>query len=235
MADINTLSPDQFNNLGVPDFNECVSIHTLSVQTAFITSVECLLSSNYYIQSGFNDIDNGSNNVANNSTLRIRSGVEGIEDMLLNLQCDLDQEIKSKLDAVVFMTVNFYKKQDLVVPKTNIQLGDLTDIINAQSVLVVQRCQSSYFDYLTEMETIRERYVAEISIMDYKHFGQEDWLIVVKEYNEANEEVFNKSSVYASIRDAFMLGSGINICQSSSSFNEKLLVGHYFFILNSFT
>lgn len=217
--------------MSVPDLNECILIHTLSVQTAYITSVECLLSSNYYIQSGFNDIDNGSNNVANNSTLKISSGVEGIEDMLSNLQCDLDQEIKSKLDAVLFMTVNFYKKQDLVVPKTNIQLGDLTDIIDAQSVLVAQRCQSSYFDYMTEIETIKERYVTEISIMDYKHFNLEDYQIIVNEYNKANEEVLNKTSVYAGIRDAFMLGSGIDVCQSSSNFDEKLLVGNYFFLL----
>lgn len=186
-----------------------------------------MLSSNYYIESGIYYIDCTSNCNLTNLLLEIEISIKSFIDMLLGLQNDQAQEIQSKLDSVVFMTVNYYKKQNLTVQ--NISLINLTDTTSVESVLVARQCESSYQEYMDEVEMMKQKYALEPSIMDFKHFSKEQWTTIVEKYNEANKEILHKTNVYVGIRNAFMFGNGIR--DESVNFDETLLVSKFLVIL----
>lgn len=190
-----------------------------------------MLSSNYYIESGINEIDSASNDILTNVISQIESGFQSIKDMLSSMENDLDQEVKKKYDSVVFMTINYYKKQETNVQKVETTFGDMTDIKCAQSLLIARRCQSSYTEFMTEIEMTKEKYIQSMSSINLNQISQNQWATVINNYDEARKEVLNKTNLYSSIRDAFLYGNGISICQGSANTDAKLLVCILFLIL----
>lgn len=230
LADNLTLSPHHFNCLGVPCPVEYISTYTLSVQTAYVTSCECMISSNNYIKTGIYEIDSPSNDAVTNLEIKVDDGLKSLEDMLDGLQTNQDQEMKAKFDSVVYMTVNYYKKKDAVVKDSGVKLGEVEDIKCAQSTLVAQRCESSYSCFISESDNLKSKYISQTSSIDINNINRKSWATITKRYYEAREEIVENSNVYASIRDTFMYGSGINLCTGSANTDEKLLVSKQFFI-----
>lgn len=225
------MSLTQFNSLGVPCPVEYISTYTLSVQTAYVTSCECMISSNNYIKTGISEIDSQTTNVTStNLVTQIDDGLKGLEDLLDGLQANQDQETKAKFDSVVYMTNNYYKKTDAVVKDSGVKLGEVTDIKCAQSTLIAQRCESSYSSFMTDSDNLKSKYISQTSSIDINNINPKSWETLTKRYYEAREEIIDKPNVYASIRDTFMYGSGINLCTGSGNLDEKLLVRTIFII-----
>jgi len=212
--------------LDVPNAYEYVTYYTLSVQTSYITSVECVQSSNYCIQSGFTELDSASSNssVANLNT-QSKNSVESFENMESNLQNDVDKDAQDKLNAVLFMTANYYKK-NATVEKSETKLGDVTEVKQAQSILTTRRCESAYVNFMNDSNTIKTKYASKTSNTD--NISRNEWATQVKQYYDAREMIVNKTTAYASIRDAFLFGSGISLCDGSSNFDQSLLVSKYY-------
>lgn len=184
-----------------------------------------MLSSNHYIESKFSEIDSFSNDLESNLMTKYDEESGSIENMMSGLQQnDVDKESQNKLNAVAYMTFNYYQKKDITVKKTETKLSEVTEVQQAQSILTARRCESSYIDFMNHVTTIKSKHTSESSSKDNTNSNQ--WDTQVKEYYEARENVVNKTSVYASIREAFLFGSGINLCDGSGSANtdQSLLV-----------
>lgn len=192
------------------------------MQTSYITSVECMLSSNFYIKSGFAEIDSKTNDIVSNLVMIFENGMKGLGDMFTGLQSDLETDMKNQLDSVLYMTAKYYMKQDITVEESDLNLGSATDVTCAKSKLTAQRCQSSYTSFMSEIDTLKSKYTSESS--STTSVSDSEWASIVKNYYEARTEIDRKTNVYASIRDAFMYGSGINLCQGSAKKDQKLLV-----------
>lgn len=204
-------------------------MYTLTVQTAYVTSVESMLSSNYYIKSGITEIDNrSSNDLLAKLTAEFKDGVQGVDNIIKCLKSSQDEEIITKYNAVVYMTVNYYIKKDITVKDTGIKLGDATDVKNAESILVAKKCESSYTEFIEETKTLKQKYSSQSSQIDLKNINANDWSTKVKQCHEAKEEMVNKMYVYASVRDAFLFANGMSMCSNPANTDEKLLVGQLF-------
>ncbi|XP_015366133.1 PREDICTED: uncharacterized protein LOC107163297 isoform X2 [Diuraphis noxia] len=216
------ISPDCYNNLGVPNAFQYVSLYVLSVQSSYITSVECMRSSNYYIKSGFSEIDSVSNDLESNLIMQYNEQSGSIENMMLNLQQnDVEKESQDKLNAVLYMTANYYQKKDVTVKKSEAKLSEVTEVLQAQSTLTAKRCESSYTEFMNDATTIKSKYTSKTSSTDNTNSNQ--WDTQVKEYNEARENVVSNTNIYASVRDAFLFGRGINLCDGQANIDQSLL------------
>lgn len=223
------MDPACYGNVGVPYAIEYVSQYTLSVQTSYITSVECMLSSNYYIQSGFSEIDSSSNDMLTNLMSSFENGFGSIENMINGLQqTDSERESQDKINAVVSMTVNYYQNTDVTVEKTKKTIFEVTEIQQAKSILIARRCESSYINFMNDVTTIKTKYSSETTSTNTIDANQ--WDILVQQYSDARESIVNKTYVYAAIREAFMLGSGINLCDGSANTDQSLLVSKYYLL-----
>lgn len=223
--DSSEIPPDSFDNLGVPDAQEYVSQLQLSVQSSYITSVECMLSSNHYIQSGFSEIDSSSNNLEENLVTKFKDGFSSMENMMLGFQqTDEEKESQDKINAVVSMTVNYYQKKDVTVEKCETKLSEVTEVHQAQSILTARWCESSYIDFMNDVTTIKTKYTSGTSgTSDADKMNTNQWATQVNQYYDARESIINKTNVYASIREAFLFGSGINLCEGSANTDQSLL------------
>jgi len=213
---------------------EYVSQYTLSVQTSYITSVECMLSSKNYIQSGFSEIDSSSNDILTNLMTLFKNGFGNIENMINGLQqTDVEKESQEKINAVISMTVNYYQKKEVTVEKSETKLSEVTEVQQAQSILTARRCESSYINFMNDVTTIKTKYTGETT--NTNNINTNQWATLVKQYYDARESIVTKTNVYASIREAFLFGSGINLCDGSAKTDQSLLVSKYYFSpFNSF-
>lgn len=223
--------------MGVPNAGEYVSHYTLSVQTSYVTSVECMLSSNHYIKSGFSEIDSSSNDLLTNLITAFKDGFGNIDSMINGLQqTDAEKESQEKINAVVSMTVNYYQKKEVTVEKSETKLSEVTEVQQAQSILTARRCESSYINFMNDVTTIKTQYTSGTTSTDTIDANQ--WATQVKQYYDARESIVSKTNVYASIREAFLFGSGINLCDGSANTDKtdkSLLVSKYYFSsFNSF-
>lgn len=183
-----------------------------------------MLSSNVYIKSGFSEIDSSTNDIISNLVMLFEDGMKGLDSMFSGLQNDLDKDMKDKLDAVLYMTVKYYKSQSSTVEESDLELSSVTDIKSAQSILTAQRCESSYTNFMTEIETLKSTYTSQSSSTDYSSVSDSEWATIVQKYSEARVEIDRKTNVYSSIRDAFLYGSGIDLCQGTANTDQQLLV-----------
>jgi len=220
--------------LEIPNALEYIAHYTLSVQTSYVTSVECMKSSNYYIQSGFSEIDCSSNDMLSNLNTSFKNGVGSIGNMISGLQqTDIEKESQEKINAVVSMTANYYQKKGATVEKTEKKLSEVTEIKQAQSILTSKLCESSYINFMNDVATIKAKYTGKTTSTNTIDANQ--WANLVQQYNEARKSLVEKTYVYAAIRGAFMLGSGINLCDCSAKTDQPLLVSKYHFSpFNSF-
>ncbi|XP_050059014.1 uncharacterized protein LOC114121223 isoform X34 [Aphis gossypii] len=219
-CDDSTIAPTNFEHLCAPNVIEFAMYYQLSVQTSFITSCECMLSSNYYIQSGFNEINQGSNDIATNLITTFKNGIGNSKNMIQDLQTDLDTDMKEKLNAVLYMTASYYQKK-VIVKKTEITLGEVTDIKQAHTILTARRCERDYKCFVNDIARVKSQYSSGQS--NSNNIDKNQWATLVKQYYEARETIINKTDVYTSIREAFLLGSGINLCEGSSNFDQSKL------------
>lgn len=185
-----------------------------------------MLSSNYYIQSGFNEINQGSNDIATNLITTFKNGIGNSKNMIQDLQTDLDTDMKEKLNAVLYMTASYYQKK-VIVKKTEITLGEVTDIKQAHTILTARRCERDYKCFVNDIARVKSQYSSGQS--NSNNIDKNQWATLVKQYYEARETIINKTDVYTSIREAFLLGSGINLCEGSSNFDQSKLVSKYYF------
>lgn len=193
-----------------------------------------MLSSNHYIQSGFSEIDSSSNNLEENLVTKFKDGFSSMENMMLGFQqTDEEKESQDKINAVVSMTVNYYQKKDVTVEKCETKLSEVTEVHQAQSILTARWCESSYIDFMNDVTTIKTKYTSGTSgTSDADKMNTNQWATQVNQYYDARESIINKTNVYASIREAFLFGSGINLCEGSANTDQSLLVSkHYFHIL----
>lgn len=223
--------------MGVPNAVEYISHYITSVQTAYLTSVECMLSSNHYIKSGFSEIDSSSNDLLTNLITAFKDGFGNIDNMINGLQqTDAEKESQEKISAVVSMTVNYYQKKEVTVKKSETKLSEVTEVQQAKSILTARRCESSYINFMNDVTTIKKKYTSETTSTDTIDANQ--WATQVKRYYDARECIVSKTNVYASIREAFLFGSGINLCDASANTDKtdkSLLVSKYYFSsFNSF-
>lgn len=181
-----------------------------------------MLSSNLYIKSGFTEIDSKTNGFFSNLVTMFENGMKDFEDMFTGIQSDIETETKNKLNSVLFMTTKYYMKQDVTVEESDLSLGSTTDVTSAKSKLTAQRCQSSYTSFMSEMDTLKSKYTSESS--SKSSVSDSEWTSIVNNYYKARTEIDRKTYVYSSIRDAFMYGSGIDLCQGSAKKDQKLLV-----------
>lgn len=188
-----------------------------------------MLSSNYYIKSGFSEIDSKTNDIVSNIIMTFEDGLKGLGDLFTGMQNDLETEMKSKLDSVLFMTSKYYMKQETTVEESDLSLSSATDVTSAKSILTAQRCESSYTSFMSEIDTLKSKYTSETS--STSSVSDSEWSSIVKNYYEARTEIDRKTNVYASIRDAFMYGSGIDLCQGAATKDQKLLVSHLLSLL----
>lgn len=211
--------------MGVPSGYEFATQYKTSVKTAYLTSVECMLSKNMYIESGFASIDTRSLNSQNVMT-EVKSGIQSFNDLVSDLQInDYEKDAKATTDAVEYMTLNYYMKKDVLVKKLEVTLSTVTDIKQAEILLTASRCKSAYTKFENDATAIQKKY----------NDGSNNnlWDDQVKQYYEAREEIVNLQTVYTSIKDAFLLGNGISKCEGSAKPDQSLLVSQYYFtILN---
>lgn len=187
-----------------------------------------MLSSNYYIESGFSEIDSSSNDMLTNLISLFENGFGSIENMINGLQqADCERESQDKINAVVSMTVNYYQKKDVTVEKTKKTLFEVTEIQEAKLILIRKRCESSYINFMKDVTTIKTKYLSETTSTNTIDANQ--WAILVQQYWDARKSTVNKTYVYAAIREAFMLGSKINLCDGSANTDQSLLVSKYYF------
>lgn len=182
-----------------------------------------MLSSGYYIQSGFNEIDNPTNDVVTDIVQKTEIGLQGIVSWFNGLN-DEAKVVQDKLSAMLYMTVSYYQKTDVAVTKTETQLGDVSDINTAQTVLIAQKCQSSYIDFMGKVEELKSKYDTGSDYTDSVYTNQQEWQNIVKQYDEARNELVKDMDVYTSIKYAFLYGMGIDLCSGSASPDQKLLV-----------
>jgi len=186
-----------------------------------------MLSSNNYIQSGFIEIDQDSNDIATNLITQFKNGIGNSKNMMLGLQTDLDKDVEEKLNSVLYMTASYYQKKEVTVKKTETTLGEVTDIKQAQTILTARRCESDYMAFMNDIATVKSQYSSGQSSSN--NINKNQWASLVKQYYEARETIICKTNVYTSIREAFLLGSGINLCEGSSNFDQSKLVSKYYF------
>jgi len=191
-----------------------------------------MLSSNHYIQSGFSEIDSSSNDILTNLITSFKDGFGNIENMIKGLQQpDYEKESQEKINAVVSMTVNYYQKKDVTVEKLETKLCEVTEVQQAQSILTARRCESSYINFMNDVTTIKTKYTSQTT-SSTGTIDTNQWGTLVKQYYEARESIVTKTNVYASIREAFLFGSGINLCDASANADKtdkSLLVSKYYF------
>lgn len=220
-----------FNTLTIPCPVEYISYYTVSVQTAYVESVECMLSSNNYIKSGIIEIDSASNDLLTNLITSIENGISDLVNGFVNgLQNNQDTEIKEKFNAVVYMTYYYYKNQNATPPNPNILLGDINDMTIAESRLVARRCESSYSTFISQMESLKTDYAYTNQIVGAasSYVSKNDWQTIVKNYYNARVEVIHKTYVYSAIKSAHLYGMGINKCKGLTNSDQKLLVSELF-------
>lgn len=192
-----------------------------------------MLSSNHYIQSGFIQIDKGSSDIETNLITQFKNGIGSIKNNMLGLQTDFDKDAEEKLHSVLYMTTNHYLKKEITVKKTETTLGKVTDIQQGRTILTARRCESDYFNFMKDIATVKSKYNSGQSSTN--NINKNQWASLVKQYYKARETIICKTSVYISIREAFLLGSGINLCEESSNFDQSKLVSKYYFsFFNSF-
>jgi len=152
-------------------------------------------------------------------------------------QPDYEKESQEKINAVVSMTVNYYQKKEVTVEKTETKLSEVTEVQQAQSILTARRCESSYINFMNDATTIKTKYNSETSTST-GNIDTNQWATLVNQYYDARESIVTKTNVYASIREAFLFGSGINLCDGSANTDKtdkSLLVSKYYFSpFNSF-
>lgn len=215
-----------FDSLTVPCPNEYILYYSVSVQTAYVESVECMLTSNHYIKSGINEIDNnGSNDMLPNLMSKFKNGMEGLSNMISSIQSDHDQAIDEKFNAVVYMTNYYYKKKDITVNDPGTLLGDVKDVNAAESRLIARRCESSYTTFTSDIKTLKAKYTSQAS----NYVSKSEWQSVVNSYYSARVDMVNKTNIYSAIRDAHLHGLGINKCKGSANTDQKLTVSEVFF------
>lgn len=189
-----------------------------------------MLSSGYYIQSGFNEIDSQSNDIVTDVVQKTESGIENIASWFNGLSDDEAKVIQDKLNAMLYMTVNYYQKKDVVVTKTETTLGDVGDISTAQTILIAQICQSSYIDFMKKVEELKSKFNGGPGYTDSVYLNQQEWNNIVKQYDDARKALAKEMDVYASIKYATLYGMGIDLCTGSASPDEKLMVCKFIII-----
>lgn len=188
-----------------------------------------MLSSGYYIESGFNEIDSTSNDFLTDIVQKATSGIQELSSWYYGLNNDEAMEMQDKLNAMLYMTINYYKKK-VTVTQTYTTFGDVGDIKMAQQILIAQRCQSSYIDFMKKVEKLKAKYNSVPGYKNAVQMTQQEWKNIVKQYHDAQKELIKEMDVYASIKYAFLYGEGINLCTGSASFNKILMVRTLFAI-----
>lgn len=191
-----------------------------------------MLSSNNYIQSGFTEIDSSSNDIATNLITTFKNDFGSLENMIFGLQSDVDKESQDKLNSVLYMTTTYYQTKQVTVQKTETTLGQVTEIQQAQSILTARRCESEYIKFMDDITTIKSNYSSGQTSAD--NINNDQWATLVKQYYDARQTVVSNTNVYTSIRDAFLFGSGINLCEGSQNTDQSLLVSKYCFLFFKF-
>jgi len=225
------VSTDQFNSLSVPCPTEYISVSTIAVQSAYITSVESVISKHIYFESGFNELDSLTNSFVTNLVLKFVNGFRELKDALLGLDENEDELIKMKINSVLFMTDNYYKNKIVHLKKSEVRLGEVLDIEEARSILIPQRCRSSYDELMAQIKIIKNKYKSLMSGLDYNNIKKENWDYTVVKYNEVRQEIDKNMNAFASIRDAFIFGKDLSMCEGSTNTNEKLLVSTFIFLI----
>jgi hypothetical protein len=179
-----------------------------------------MLSSGYYIESGFNEIDSPSNDII---TDIIQIAESGLQETSSSFDDDEEKEMQDKLNAMLYMTINYYKT-DVTVTKTDTKLSDVNDINTAQTILIAQRCQSSYIDFMKKVEELKTKFDNVPEYTNTVDITEQQWKIIVNQYNQVRKKLAKEMDVYASIKYAFLYGMGIDLCTGSASPDEKLLV-----------
>ncbi|VVC24951.1 Hypothetical protein CINCED_3A008148 [Cinara cedri] len=234
LSDSRVISTTEYNSLALPCAIEYISAYTVSVQTAYITAFECLTSANYfvnYVQSAFSNCDTSSSVVSNSHSELMASlsgtsdnnALQGIDDMIKGLKNDEFKEWNERIDAVAFMTWNYYRKPDVSPTDPGIKLGDAADATTAKTLLITRRFEARMDQFMAEAKALKAFYVSNKVEIDENNVNQEQYSHLVSQYFRAREDIVKKSAVFTAIRYAFMYGIGISLCDGSAQLDEKLL------------
>lgn len=219
--------------MALPCADEYISAYINSVQTAYITSVECLVSSNYYVNNIYSSIGESNGiplvNISHSELLSsdLSDTVQkGIDNILKSLNNDETIEWNERLYAVAYMTSNYYSKNNVKPTDTRVQFGDAADATTAKTLLITREIEASMDEFISKTKLIKEFYINNKIKVDKNNVGQEEFSKLVMQYYRGREEVLSTTfaKTFSAIRGAFIYGSGINACNGSPKTDDKLLV-----------
>lgn len=198
-----------------------------------MTSFECLTSANYFVkfvQSAFSESDTSASavNISHSelmtSDLSENNALQGIDEMIQGLKNNEKKEWNERIDSVAFMTYTFYKKKDVNPTDSGVKLGNAADATTARTLLITRRFETFMDKFMGEIKEIQTFYDNNKIKVNENNVNQNEFSQLVWQYFRAREDIIKKTFVFSAIRDAFMHGSGINMCNGSAKLDEKLLV-----------
>lgn len=207
------------------------------MQTGYMVAFESLKTANYYVNSNCVQRvvgENDKSSLGKTSTTELTSSnssdkvLQVIDDMISGLKYDDTTEWSERLSAVTFMTFNYYIQQDSNQTDSGVKFGDAPDATTAKVLLITRRLEAFMNDFMCEVNGIQEFYNKNKININEDYIDQVEFSQLVSQYSKGRIELLSKTfkKIFAAIRDAFMLGNGICICNGTAKIDEQLLVSN---------
>lgn len=208
-----------------------------SVQTAYMAAFESLRSANYYINfncglrvEGEND-NSSPLNISNSELMSLSSSdkiLRVIDDMIKGLKNDETTEWNKRISAVTFMTFNYYINKNCNPIESGVKFGDAPDATTAKTLLITRRLEEFMNEYMNSVNRIQKLYIKYKVDVNEGYVDKAEFSKLALQYAKGRAEILSKTykKIFRAIKDAFLLGNEICICNGPAKIDEQLLVSN---------